>query len=214
VRNVSNNLEKLAGSVLAASRKRREITKLLTSAGFLYIGKGGWLGRRTRDVFSGFVVEGSRSAVYISTFLLPSFDNNEFISWSLRRRVIRCSDKVKTSVEVSQAIGIYELDIFHIKTSSDIINYLESNSVSGYYPIWVQYICFLRNNEIKSAKHFLDNVKLSQLHPAQIDQFNEINPYVSSNNLEELNRILERWSDYSLKIFGLVNDEFVATSLK
>jgi hypothetical protein len=97
-------LQVLAHDAVSAAKKRRQISKCLKANGFELLGKGQWLGHRSRDIVSRVVTGGPVLDTYISTFVLPAFDKHEFVTWALGERIIHCSNDASTDVECGRAI--------------------------------------------------------------------------------------------------------------
>lgn len=207
---LEENLRVVIRDVAGSAKKRRQISSFLKKKGFIPLGKGGWLGFRNDEIVSGFVVEGSPMDTYISTFILPSYDKHTFITWGLGDRVVRCSLDADTNVECEKAIDDYAADIFQVRSSLSILNYLDSHDVMGHYPIWVRYISYLKNKDFICAENFLDEEKRGQLHITQIEKLEEIKGVVALRDEAGVGEILREWSVCSERIFGPIGETFCA----
>jgi hypothetical protein len=202
---MSSSLEKigaLAANLAQAARKRKAIAATLKRRGFLALGKGAWLGRRGRDVVSGLLIEGSPSDTYISSFVLPIFDELKFVSWSLGRRIVHCSRDEVADIECSEAVRAYTIELYSIKSARDIIAYLDLSSIDGFYPLWVRYICYLRTENLDNARAYLSADRRSELHPSLLKQLTEIESYVTRGDVAGVAQVLDRWEATSRLIFG------------
>lgn len=200
----------LARDAIGEAKKRRQISSCLKKNGFLYLGKGAWLGFRNRDIVSGFIIEGSPLDTYISTFILPAFDERKFVSWSLGGRVVHCSLDRGTQEECEQAIASYAADISKINSPAELIRYLDARQVKGHYPIWVRYICYLRLADFDTAIEYLDENKRAKLYAVQIDKYEYLNKLAIAHDKDEVFRVLENWRKSSERIFGPLAQTFSA----
>jgi hypothetical protein len=206
----AENLRVVVRDAAGAAKKRRQISAFLKKHGFTSLGKGGWLGFRNDDIISGFVMEGSSTDTYISTFILPSYDKHSFITWGLGCRVVHCSLDASTQKECEKAIGEYTTDIFQVRSSAGLVEYLDSHKVTGHYPIWVKYISYLRVSDLTSAENYLDEARRSHLHFVQLEKFEEIKGFVASQDKAGVVEILREWSASSERIFGPFRQTFCA----
>src|SRR5690348_6705115 len=138
--NLGKGLRSLARDAMGASKKRTQISSHFRKSGLISLGKGGWLAHRDKDTVSGFVIEGSQLDTYISTFILPAFDRHEFINWSLGNRVIHCSPYADTQAECKRAIDYFIENLRNIKSSGELMEYIDRRDIQGHYPVWVRYI--------------------------------------------------------------------------
>ena len=207
---LSENLRLLARDALGASKKRRQISAFLKKRGFISLGKGGWLGFRNRDVVSGLLIEGSPLDTYISTFILPAFDKREFITWALGDRVVHCSLNKDTQEECEQAVESYVADISKVRSSTDLIAYLDARQIKGHYPIWVRYICHLSLLDFDSAIQYLNDSRRDQLHHSLMETLEEVERFVTMRDTDGVVRVLESWRAISERIFGPLDQMFSA----
>jgi hypothetical protein len=210
VTDLAKNLRLLAHDAVGAAKKRRQISSCLKKYGLISLGKGAWLAFRNKDIVSGFIIEGSPLDTYISTFILPAFDRHKFVSWSLGSRVVHCSLDTNTQAECGQAVDSYMTNLFDIRSATDLVNYLDEHQVTGHYPIWVRYICYLEQLDFGLAISYLDDGKLAQLHPVQIEKFHEIREYVSSHDSDRVLSVIDSWRMHSEQIFGPTDQTFSA----
>jgi hypothetical protein len=208
--NLGKNLQVLAHDAVNVAKKRKQIAKCLKANGFAFLGRGRWLGHRSRDIVSGFVTGGPVLDTYISTFVLPAFDKHEFVTWALGERIVHCSNDVSAEIECDQAVGCYRKNMSNIASSTDLIKYIDNHNISGHYPIWVNYISYLRIFDFESAVKYLDEDRRSRLHEVQLKQFDEIKQFASMHDRDGVGRVFERWSAISEKIFGPLDHPFDA----
>lgn len=200
----------VSSELLSAAVKRRKISGCLRKRGFVSLGKGAWLGHRGDDVVSGLLLEGSPSDTYISSFILPIFDELKFVSWSLGRRIVHCSANGNTEDECQRAVCEYLREIAPVNSSNKLIEYLDVQCISGFYPIWVRYICYAKEGFLQEAREYLSESKQIELHQSTRKKFGEIAPAVDSDDRNEIAQVFERWKRTSRAIFGEGNFELNA----
>lgn len=198
----------LAKEALGASKKRSQVNVFFKKQGFMSLGKGAWLGFRNRDIVSGCLITGSPLDTYIATFILPTFDKHEFITWALGNRVVHCSSDTNTQEECKLALDVYRTDMSNVSSSTDLVTYLDTRQIEGHYPIWVRYICYLKLLELDMAIQYLSESRRNRLHRVQIEQCEEIDKFVATRDADGVLRVLERWSTVSEKIFGPLGRTF------
>lgn len=195
----------LAESLVRSAARRKKINKIIKQRGFLPLGKGAWLGVRNDDIVSGLLIEGSPSDIYISSFVLPVFDELTFVSWGLGRRIVHSSMSENVESECDTAIKSYWQDIRPITTANELLEYLDIYRIDGFYSLWVRYLCYLRVGKIQQACTYLNEENKSTLHASKIDKFNELNKYASTQDLDRISKVFDRWKETSQKIFGSGN---------
>jgi hypothetical protein len=195
-------LRSFSAELMHAAKRRRQIAKLLKQKGLLPLGKGAWLGFRGKDVVSGILIEGGASDIYITSFLLPIFDERKFVTWSLGRRLINCSVTRSAEEECDDALNRYRNELLPVRSSDDLIRYLDDSGIDGFYPWWARYLCFLRNADLNQAEQCLDQDKIDELSSSALKNFEEISPSVADGDVEEVSRLLSKWEATSRLIFG------------
>jgi len=207
---ISKALRLLARNSLGASKKRRQISAFLKKKGFISLRKGVWLGFRNRDIVSGIVINGPPFDTYIETFILPAFDRLESVRLSLGDRIVHCSLDRDTQEECEQAFNSYVADISAVRSANDLIEYVDTHQVTGDYPIWVRYICYLRQLDFDTAIQYLDDRRRNQLHDSLMGQLEEISRFATVRDTDGVARVLESWRASSEKIFGPLDQMFSA----
>jgi hypothetical protein len=207
---VRENVQRLVQDAVGSAKKRRQITRCLKKRGLQSLGKGGWLAFRGTDVVSGFLMEGGPLDTYLTTFVLPSFDKRTFISWSLGQRVVHSALDRDTEVECEEAISFYKEHLSSVRTSAELLRYIDDRKIVGHYPIWVRYLCLLRNQDFGEAAKWLDADKLAKMHQVELKKFAEIEPYVSAGDAQGVTETLNGWEKVSERIFGPFQQEFFA----
>lgn len=200
---VASGLSGLVRDAIDSAKKRRQISGILKKRGFEYLGKGRWLGFKNQDIVSGLMIEGSPLDTYISTFVLPTFDKRDFITWALGKRVVNCSSDKNTDDECWEAIEHYASAIATIKTPRDLILHIDENvGEIAPYPVWVRYLCFLRLGNLTAAVKYLDVAKRALLPRGALEKLPEIEAYAVAGDKESINQVLDRWNGESAKLYG------------
>lgn len=205
-----NALISLAHLKMKAAKKRKDMAKYFKTAGMLNLGKGVWLAHRSRDVVSGLVIDGPWSKVIINSFILPPYDRLEFVNLSLGEKITECDLNADSRENSEYSIDRFKKNYADIKSSRDFINYIDDNSISGFYPIWVRYITYCRELEFDAAMAYLDAGKRAQLHRSVLGRFDELGAAVASRQEQAVKKIFEAWSAVSERTFGPLDKTFNA----
>lgn len=190
------------------AKKRREISKILLGAGFKNLGKGAWLGYQGADIASGLRLNGSSIDTYISTFLLPKFDNLDFINLSLGERLVRYTIGEDTLIRTQKAINDYKSSVWPVKTPSAMITFIKESGNPGAYATWAIYLCHLRNGEFENAINSLSEEKIEHLGSRMRESFDAIHPFVIACDNLNVRNMLEAWRIESARLFRKSDDEF------
>lgn len=201
-------VKKIVREFANASSLRSCLVKLLKEHGFLSIGKGNWLGLRNRDVISGIKLEGTGSAPYISSFVLPAFDRNSLVHWTLGDRLAKCSSIEDTGDQFAKAFDAYHADILPIRTADDLLGHVGRDSVDGDYATWTSFICLLRTGRVEEAAAMLDNGIAEHLHSQKLQLLNELADVVRRRDRETIDRKLAFWRLESETALKLPEDDF------
>lgn len=135
--------------------EKRRIKKAAKKLGFYE--KGDFLIRyRSRDVVSGLVIDRAPSSIYIWTFLLPAFDDIEFMHMSLGSRVSNIS---VADDQIDKCLDDAWDGISPIKDAEQLMMYLDAHGGCGEYGEWVRFICRIRLGKFDEAEQMLDAVR-------------------------------------------------------
>ena len=96
----------------------------------------------------------------------------------------------------------------NVRSSTDLVTYVDTLQIEGYYPMWVRYICYLRRLELDRANQYLTENTRNLFPRLKIEQFEEIDRFVTMHYAEGILRVLERWSAFSEKLFGPLGRSF------
>jgi|SRR3569623_34541 len=206
-------LQDIALINLAGRRKSRQISRYFRSIGLIHVNKMTWLAYRSLDIASGFTIEGSLSDIYISTFILPTFDKLDFISWGLGSRLINCLPENDTEDECLKAVEQYKRTLLSVRNADSLISYLDYNRVRGFYAIWARYISYLRILDLEKATEYLTSERRKLLHLSVLQKLEKIEKYARRGDEAAVLRILNEWRRASEKIFGPYVSEFSAFPL-
>lgn len=139
----------------------RALDKRLVKAaakGMGFNAKGNFLvGLQNSDIISGFAIDGAPSSTYIWTFILPAFDDIEFMSMSLGERVINLNSMMSP---INEGLEQAWSSISSITNASQLVSYINSSGIVGEYAEWTRFICFIRLGEFRIAEEMLSSIGL------------------------------------------------------
>ncbi len=196
------NLRELFAVAAGAAMKRRKLSKGLAARGFVPLGRGAWLGLKSYEVASGLIITGSPLEAYLSTFVLPTFDRHNFVTWALGRKVVDCSLDVDAQAECEAASDRYLADLGHVRGAGELVKYLDDRNVSGWYPVWVKYLAAAKAADFSAANKMSKEGLRERIHSSKLEQFDEIDTVMMSCDVGGVHDVLSRWTTRSEKILG------------
>jgi hypothetical protein len=134
---------------LLAKRRIRSAAKRL---GFYNAGNF-LIGRKTKDIVSGFAIDAAPGAVYVWTFILPRFDEISFLHMSLGERVI---DLSASDYSVEDGLKNAWKALADVAGAERLIDYLDGHDIRGEYATWVRFICLIRLGRTEEAERMLE----------------------------------------------------------
>jgi hypothetical protein len=200
--------KRIAEGLLTAASSRSQISKMLKKSGFLSLGKGNWLGFKSDAVISGLKLEGSPSKTYVSSFILPLYDRNPFIHWSLGRRLLEIAPEKSLAQQVEIAIDHYREETLPVEEPTDLLAFLNKHNVDGGYAIWAAFVSLLKLKRLNDAQAFLIEEKKLELHDHQLRQYDEIRQGIEKADLHYIEDKLDEWHQYSHKQLKLPEMNF------
>ena len=120
-----------------------------------------YIGLCNSDVISGYCLDISRSAAHVWRFLLPTYDNIEFLHLSLGdvvKDLVLPISKVDAVVQSEIAFRIQGdwKNFKDIDQSDMILGYIISENIPGIYPTWVRILTHIRNSRFHLAERELN----------------------------------------------------------
>lgn len=147
--------------------------------------------RKTNDIVSGLVIDAPPSQIHISTFILPVFDNIDFIHMGLGGRVAHCGSDGDC---FDKAYGAYVSTIGCILSASDLFEYIEKNKMQGGYSKWARLICKVRSGDIQYASRMIAEFDESELAGRNRDNLRELRSVLEHGGWHAVESLLAEWS--------------------
>lgn len=195
----------IASQLITSSSKKRTITHLLKKAGFRSLGKGSWLGFKGNDVISGLMIEGSPTDIYITSFIIPSFDETTFVNWSLGNRIVNCSPSKDAKEEFEGAFSYYKTHLYSVKNSLDLISYINDNKIDGFYATWVKYICYLREQKFDLAQNTILKASDKFPHSSIEEKLALLTSLAHTRDTSCIDETFSSWKNITNTLFGEAN---------
>lgn len=156
--------------------------------------KGNFLiGCVNEDLISGLAVDAAPSETYLWTFIVPRFDDLHFLHMSLGARM-RISDWVTT--DAGEVAADAWAKISFIKTSGQLIEYLEEQALRGEYADWARLLCSIRSGAFDDANKLMEKSSSFQSAeiPRKLKQIQDAKLYGGWVAVQEL---LVEWAEHS-----------------
>jgi hypothetical protein len=168
---------------------RRRIQSTAKKIGFGALGNF-LIGARTRDIVSGVAIDATPSSTYMWTFLLPAFDDLEFLHMSLGRRMFSLDTEGQP---LEQQLIQAWASIAPITDAKGLLSYVVAEGMGGEYAEWVRFICLVRLGNFKRAESLLPRV--AQLQSADIPRkLEELDAARSIGGWSAVRAVLNDWS--------------------
>ncbi|QIG79934.1 hypothetical protein [Stakelama tenebrarum] len=153
--------------------------------------KGDFLVRaRSKDIIAGLAIDGAPSSTYVWTFLLPAFDDLEFMHMSLGARVVNLATLEQP---LEESLKDAWDAISPIRDAERLIAYLDAEGIGGEYAEWTRFICLIRLGKFDEAEGMLSSVK--NLTAASIPQkLKEMDEFKSYGGWAAVQDLLVEWS--------------------
>jgi hypothetical protein len=180
--------------------KRSEISKQLSRLhGFQKAGAF-YIGLCNDDVISGYCLDASPNNIYLWKFILPCYDNLDFLHLSLGERIFSVTRSGLLSdgddVDVKQFLNEDWAEFSKIKDRGDILNYLEMKRITGIYAVWVRYLTFICNEDFGKAEEFSGIGEIDKKFkefPIISGNYSALRNFLISGNYKECSDLLGLW---------------------
>lgn len=127
----------------------RSIRADCKKAGFIPKGKF-IFGRAGPDIISGLAIDSPPRTTYVWSFVLPRYDDIDFLHLSLGSRFveIRCNEDYvfETILHGWRAVS-------GVENACDLIKYIEEKQRAGDYALWAKFLSFVRIGKFDEAAY-------------------------------------------------------------
>lgn len=203
-------LEDLVRDAARMKAKRSAASLILAKRGFKRIAQRTFLGLRNEEIVSGVMLDGTRTFLFFNTFLLPAYDNIEFINWDLGSTVVDASGEGEITEEVEAAIKSYRDGIWLVRDSKALTRYIESENIRGAYAQWARFISYVKQQDLAKAVLVLREADFESLKIGGSNQYMSLKEAVLKGNSTTANEVLTEWSRVSAKVIGSQYGEFAS----
>lgn len=124
-----------------------------------------FLGTCNDSVIAGYGIDAPSSALYIWKFVIPTYDNVEFLHFSLGKRIVTIPRDDKTPLGLVELFNIFQRDWSSFSEVTDcesLTKYIELEKLEGTYARWVRYLTHIRSNEFDFAERLHDDTVVSK----------------------------------------------------
>lgn len=199
--------------------KKEAAAKVLSRLpGFRKVGSY-YIGTCNRDVISGYSLDAPPGGIYISRFILPTYDKIEFLHMGLGRRVALFPRNAAASgsTDLSLLLGRDWQHFSGARDCQSLVTYLDRERVEGDYCQWVKYLSHVRVGDLESANWLEHQWQSSpgfpkvQLVAQNMKTVLEVKRRSGWNGVQEL---LAEWSEQAVAKFCQKNDLVIKSPRK
>jgi hypothetical protein len=177
--------------------KKNAVAKALADMpGFIKRGSF-YVGTCNDSVIAGYSLDAPPSAVYVWRFLIPAYDNVEFLHMSLGKRILTLPQSSEEGiVELSESVQRDWSDFSKVTDCGSLIKYLDVEQLASPYALWVRYLTHIQCKEFDAAERLNADAsvakKLSELQ-AISKSLAELSEVRSSGGWESCSALLDEW---------------------
>ena len=155
-----------------------------------------YLGVCNDSVISGYCIDAPPSAIYICRFILPSYDNIEFLHLSLGKRLLTVPQTgSEESFDLSDFLRRDWSEFSRINDSESLLRYIDAEQLDGTYSLWARYLTLVRRNDFSAAEELLGAgaaKSFSELR-AISQNFAELSDAKNRSGWDGCSALLSRW---------------------
>lgn len=153
----------------------------------------------TRDVISGFAIDPAPSAIYLWTFVLPTYDDLSFLHMSLGQRVAVAKGDERFFCGMHTE---YVENLERVREAADLLLYVDSLDFTSDYSEWVKYISAIRLGDFVAADATLKTLLKLPMSNAIKSRLDAILSVLKNGGESGAQHLLETWSVQTARLVG------------
>ncbi|EVT73961.1 MAG: hypothetical protein ACN6PQ_15345 [Stenotrophomonas indicatrix] len=153
----------------------------------------------TRDVISGFAIDPAPSAIYLWTFVLPTYDDLPFLHMSLGQRVAVAKGDERFFCGMHTE---YVENLERVRTAADLLIYVDGLDFRNDYSEWIKYISAIRLGDFLAADATLKNLLALPMSSAVQRRLDAIISVLKNGGESGAQHLLETWSVQTARLVG------------
>ncbi|MGS7839864.1 hypothetical protein ACVMVB_20125 [Stenotrophomonas maltophilia] len=153
----------------------------------------------TRDVISGFAIDPAPSAIYLWTFVLPTYDDLSFLHMSLGQRVAVAKGDERFFCGMHTE---YVENLERVRAAADLLLYVDSLDFTSDYSEWVKYISAIRLGDFVAADATLKTLLKLPMSNAIKSRLDAILSVLKNGGESGAQHLLETWSVQMARLVG------------
>jgi hypothetical protein len=115
-----------------------------------------FIGNCNDSVLSGYCLDSPAECLYIWRFILPSYDNIEFLHLALGKRILSISKGTPSvGVDVADFLQRDWVEFCKVKDTASFVSYLDEENFEGAYIGWAKYLTYIWRKEFSRAERIL-----------------------------------------------------------
>jgi len=148
---------------LGGAMNKGAVANVLARVGALKRNGSFYIGTCNDAVIAGYALDAPPSAIYIWKFVLPTYDDIEFLHLSLGRRIMTLTQTDGTNPE--ELDGFIRRDwrqFSEVSNVENLVDYIETEGFEGTYADWVRYLTHIKQQEFDLAERLHGNAQATK----------------------------------------------------
>jgi hypothetical protein len=124
-----------------------------------------FLGTCNDEVIGGYCLDAQPNNIYIWKFVLPSYDNLDFLHLSLGKRILTFphdEDKAGEDAHIQDFLRRDWSELCRVNNSESLIGYMNSEGLDGTYAAWVRFLTHIHLREFSTAEQIYRGVGVAE----------------------------------------------------
>lgn len=158
-----------------------------------------YIGVCNDSVVSGYSLDVTPDAIYIWRFVLPSYDNVEFLHMTLGKRIITLPKRGEVSGEKVDLSSFLRRDwssFSEVDSCEDLIKYIDVEGLESTYALWVKYLTHIRCKDFEAAERLnAENDATTKFLELQVisKHFADLSEARKRGGMETYSTLLDEW---------------------
>lgn len=185
---------------------KKVVAQVLSSLpGFRQLGSF-YIGMCNQEVISGYALDAPPGGVYISRFILPTYDRIDFLHMSLGGRIAQLSRNRAASDSNNLDLLLKNdwQEFSNVRDCRSLMAYLDREQIVGDYCQWTRYLTYVRVDDIESAHRLELHWQSSPEHPRLqlvTQNMKVVLDVKERSGWTGVQELLTRWSEYTVTKF-------------
>ena len=144
--------------------KKSAVARILANLASFKKNGSYYVGTCNENVITGYGLDAPPSAIYITRFALPCYDDIEFLHFGLGERILTLpmGDDAVSESELAEFLR-RDWSLFSaVNDCKSLIEYIDLEGFVGTYALWVRYLTHIRCGEFEAASRFVEGTEVAR----------------------------------------------------